>query len=130
MEDVSDQVSGLGEAERAFRVTQGKHEGEICKVRVTKVSDGDGPEPGVGESRFLKLKTQAFHIDEDGETILRDGVPVQTTKKARSIQVDALAEGTLSVPNELAEATREAVERFKRHLSALEAWDSIPENVS
>lgn len=111
-------IPGLAENEVGFETPKG----DLVAVEVSRKETAE-----TSQTTFLVLKAVARMVDEDGETVTTpDGVAVATSPKNRTINVAAIEDGRLSVDQEIAEATRDALERFRRHVEALRAWERLP----
>lgn len=123
MEDVTAQVPNLASTERAFRVATGKMGADgtpeeiIVAVAITRRAAQDN---------FLPLKIMARLVDADGVPITLNGTPVTIPGSVRSLAAAAVAEGTITVENEMATAAVEAVTRMQMHYVAMRAWFGVP----
>lgn len=111
-------IPGLGEAERAF-VTEA---GDIVVVRITRTDTPD--------QRFVALKVESWLVNESGEVMEIGGAPVRPPADVRSILVDALTNGALTIQGEMADATVEAIQKAVRFAAAMRAWALIPADTS
>lgn len=107
-------IPGLAAYERAFQVT----DGSIVVVGITRKDETD---------RAVALKVRVRLADATGATVTdSEGVPFVAPAQVRSIATTALAAGTITVADVMAEATTDAVDRLKRHVAARRAWAQIP----
>lgn len=112
MRDVTDEIPGLSEGERAFEIAEGRHEGRIAVVRVTRREQGED----------LVLKVQPLLRDKDGEPVEIGGSPVRPSARTRTVSISALEAGEVEIGDLLTEARSEAVERLMGHATAMEVW--------
>lgn len=108
------EIPGLGEAERAFQVDGG----EIVVVRITRHKTPD--------DRFIGLKVESWLATEEGDVVQIGGAPARPPASVRTVLVDALSSGALTIQGVMADATVEAVDKALRHAAAMRAWAMIP----
>lgn len=98
---------------RAFRFAPDR----IAVVQITR---------GVMTDTVTPFKVVAWLVDDAGDPVLVDGVQVRIPAAYVSIMNGALAGGQITLQNELATATLNAVERLRNHHAAMLAWARLP----
>lgn len=101
--------------QRAFRIA----ENQIAVVQITRGQPTENVSP---------MKVCAWLVDDDGDPILVDGVPVRCPAQIVSLWNAGLAEGAITVQGEMAKATVIAIERLKNHYAAMLAWARLPQD--
>ena len=104
----------LADHERAFRTK----DGITVVVGVTKRQLGEGPADEGKTDLFLQARSRV--VDEDGETLS------QPTPTGRTLDGDGMAEGRISIPDQIGQLTMDAVRRARDHHRAVQAWEALP----
>ena len=108
------EVAGLGEAERAFRLSTGE-------LVVTSFSRREATSDG-----WIAFNVNARVINEDGTTAEIDGVPLIVPTTTVSIHGTALAAGSVTVESLRAQHTAEVIQRVCNYAAAIRAWSRVP----
>ena len=106
---------GLARNERAFVVNE---TGKTVAVRVRRQE--------AGVEGFISIETSCREIDEQGDTVLNEGVEVRCPPTVKTVNAEIFSEGLSTVEDEIAALTADAVRRMNNHAAALEAWRRIP----
>lgn len=112
---VSANVPGLAPSQRAFQLATG----ETVIVECVRIA----PKP---EDQFVNLKITAWQAETTGARVSDGGVPVQIPGHVRSVSISGLADGTLTIENEIADSISQSLARFRNHLVAMNAWKQVP----
>lgn len=108
------EMQGLGPAERAYQLETGERV-------VVKITRAPCSHPG-----HVAMRACARLVDESGATLQVAGEPVVCAPQTRTLDVAALAEGVLTIPETMDALAAAVAERARQRRIALEAWAQIP----
>ena len=106
-------IPGLPAHERAFELPGG-------------VLVAVGVKRGLETEDQMCIKIECREIDASGRTVRDDDAPMVIPAWVVNLHKGALAEGLITMDNELATATVAAAERMQNHRAARAAWRRLP----
>ncbi|WP_299947550.1 hypothetical protein [uncultured Microbulbifer sp.] len=123
-ENANVDVTGLLEAQVAFRITNGQFVDELIRVQVTRMEE-DVNNDGKVDQLNLKVQGAVIHPDNTVK-VTAGGRTMECPARVESILVSAIADNTVDVLVRQAEVTDECVYRMLNLAVAMQAWESIP----
>lgn len=113
---ISAAIPSLTSAQRGFQLASG----ETVVVEVVRAAEKP-------DDTAINLKVTAWQVDPaTGKRIDDSGIPIQIPSSVRSVSISALADGALTLDSEIADATVQALARFRNHRAAMVAWKRVP----